>query len=106
MVAQCRRRSSLREAVCDEAGEKYERAEDLDAEEREDECASAGSMARMEGSRGIGTLCDAEAEEEGTKEGEAEDKDKYLADDSDVNAGIEDVVGVDADGYDGRDGVT
>ena len=39
------------------------------------------------------------------KEGEAEDKGDEAADDSDDDTGVEDIVGVDADGYDGRDGV-
>ena len=105
MVVQCRRRSSLQEAVCDEVGDKYEHREDLDAEEREGAGVGARNVARVEAGRGIGMLDDAEAEEAGTKEGEAEDKSDEAADDSDDDAGVEDIVGVDADGYDVRDGV-
>ena len=102
MVAQCRRRSSLQEAVCDEVGENHERVEGLDGEERENEGVGARNVARVEPWRGMGTLDDAEAEEESTKEGEAEDKGDEAADDSDDDAGVEAIVGVDVGGYDGR----
>ena len=59
----------------------------------------------MEAGRGIETLDDGEAEEEGTKKGEARDKRHDAADDSDDDAGVEDVIGVDTDGYDGRGSV-